>query len=140
MLLPQAQADKLILMLKEAVRNTILAWEESVRYDEPLVAVHDNGIEFVLSLNRNPFEIRLHLRTQKNNIGLCRLDASAYHPNPDGTELRNMPHLHVYREGDDLQWAEAFDWYDLTNPKATLERFLDEIHARFPNGIQATFI
>jgi hypothetical protein len=91
-------------------------------------------------LSRNPFEIRLHLRTQKDNVGLCRIDAAPYHPNPDGTELRDTPHMHVYREGYGLRWAEPIDWYDAADPQSTLERFLDEIHTRFPNGIQTMLL
>ena len=30
------------------------------------------------------------------SMGLVRLDAYPYHSNPDGTELRNQPHLHVH--------------------------------------------
>ncbi len=136
MSLTQAQAQTLITTLKEASRRTPFTWEASVRYDEPLVAIEHEGIEFILTLNRNPFEIRLHLRTQNDNIGLCRIDAAPYHPNPDGTELRDTPHMHVYREGYGLKWAEPIDWYDTGDQQGTLE----QIHARFPNGIQTTLL
>ena len=110
------------------------------RYDERLLAVDIDDMEFVLTMSRNPFGIRLHLRMSKGNIGLCRIDAAPYHINPDGTELRDTPHMHIYREGYGDKWAEPISWYDMRNPQATLERFLDEIKARFPNGIQTTLL
>ena len=96
-----------------------------------------NQFKFVLSLKRNPYEIRLNLRTRDKNIGLARIDNAKYHPNPDGTELRNTPHIHWFKEGyDQLAWAEPIDWYDTTKPIATLERFLNEVYARFRHGMQ----
>lgn len=101
-----------------------------------------NGkVRFILALKRNPYEIRLHLRTQDRHIGLARIDAAKYHPNPDGTELRDTPHIHWYREGyEKLEWAEPIDWYDTHKPIQTLERFLKEISARFKNGIQLMMV
>ena len=87
-------------------------------------------------MKRNPFEIRLHCRTKNRDIGLVRLDNNPYHPNPDGSEIRNQPHLHVFREGFGLEWAEAVPWCDVNDPYGTLQRFLDVINASFPNGIQ----
>ena len=52
-------------------------------------------------------------------------------------ELRNQPHIHFYREGESLNWAEPIDWYHLNDPLATLAKFLEIIHTRFPNGYQA---
>ena len=140
MSLTQTQAKTLIEALKEAVRQDQFIWDADTRYDETFIAVEQNGVEFILTLNRNSFEIRLHLRTSVDNIGLCRIDAAPYHTNPDGTELRNTPHMHIYREGYGDKWAEPIDWYDTNNPQTTLERFLDEINARFPNGIQTTLL
>ncbi|MDD5201333.1 MAG: hypothetical protein PHC88_16195 [Terrimicrobiaceae bacterium] len=135
-MLTQEQADRLIALLKRAVRDKVFEWLDNRRQDELLVAVEDGRIQFTLSLKRNPWEIRLHLRTQDRSIGLVRLDGAPYHTNPDGTEIRNQPHLHVYREGHGLAFAEPVDWYDVENPEGTLERFLKEIHARFAAGIQ----
>lgn len=135
-MLTQEQANRLIELLKRAVRERVFEWLENQRQDELFVAIEDERIEFALSLKRNPWEIRLHLRTQDRNIGLVRLDAAPYHCNPDGTEIRNQPHLHVYREGYGLEFAEPVDWCDFDEPEATLERFLETIHARFPAGHQ----
>lgn len=139
-MLTQAQADRLIATLKDAVREDGFVWEENRNDNELLVSVDDEKIQFVLFLKRNPFEIRLHLRTRDRDIGLVRLDNGRYHPNPDGTEIRDQPHLHVYREGYDLKWAEPVDWCDVNDPLSTLERFLDIIHSRFRNGHQLALI
>ncbi len=136
-MLTQAQADRLIAMLKEATRKEAFVWQQNQRQDELFVAVEDGKVQFYLSMKRNPFEIRLHLRTRDRDIGLVRVDGHLYHINPDGREIRDTPHIHVFREGfDQLPWAEPIDWYDPGNPLGTLQRFLDFVHARFPAGYQ----
>ncbi len=135
-MLTQVQADRLIAMAKEAERDTPLQWRTAKAENEVLVSVEEKGIMFVLFMKRNPFEIRLHLRTKDRDVGLMRVDNHRYHANPDGSEIREKPHLHTYKEGDGLAWAEEIDWYDLDSPNATLERFLALINARFPKGIQ----
>jgi hypothetical protein len=135
-MLTQDQADQLIAMFKEATRRDVFVWEQDQRQEEAIVAIEDKKIQFILFLKRNPFEIRLHFRTRDQDIGLARVDNSKYHRNPDGRELRNQPHLHSFREGEDLKWAEAIDWYNVNDPLATLERFLEEIRTRFLSGYQ----
>lgn len=139
-MLTQAQADRLIELSKEAERTEPLIWVPDRRVDEGLTAVDEKSLRFVLSLKRNPFEIRLHLRTRDRDIGLMRVDNNPYHPNPDGSEIRGRPHVHRYREGYDLAWAEPIDWYDVGDPYGTLERFLEIANARFPRGIQMELI
>ena len=136
MQLTQQQADRLIALVKEAARTDVFDWLQNTRQDELLIAKDDGQLHFVLSLRRNPYEIRLHCRTRDRNIGLVRLDASNYHINPDGTEIRGKPHLHIYREGHELSYAKPVDWYDVAKPIETLERFLKVVHSRFPFGIQ----
>ena len=77
-MLTQAQADKLIATLKEAARKDAFVWEENRRQDEMVVAVEDQKIQFILTLKRNPFEIKLHLRTRDRDIGLVRVDNAPY--------------------------------------------------------------
>lgn len=139
-MLTQEQAHRLISAMKNAAKQEMFVWQNSQRQDELIVAVEDGKLQFVLSMKRSPYEIRLHLRTRDRNIGLIRLDDAAYHPNPDGTEIHNQPHLHVYREGYELAFAEPVDWYDATNPIQTFERFLDVIHTKFPAGYQLELI
>jgi uncharacterized protein DUF6978 len=135
-MLTQIQADRLIELGKEAERSEPLNWASDRQENEVLIATEEKSLRFVLSLKRNPFEIRLHLRTRDRDIGLVRVDNSRYHPNPDGTEIIDQPHLHRYREGYGLEWAEAVDWYDVSDPYGTLGRFLRIINAQFPCGIQ----
>ena len=139
-MLTQTQADRLIELSKEAERIEPLVWLANKQIDEAMTAVDEKSLRFVLSLKRNPFEIRLHLRTRDRDIGLIRVDNSPYHPNPDGSEIRDRPHMHRYREGFDLAWAEPVDWYNVSDPFGTLERFLEIINARFPRGIQMELI
>jgi hypothetical protein len=135
-MLTQTQADRLIGIAKQAERTDPLSWKPDRHENELLSAIEERGLRFVLSLKRNPFEIRLHMRTKDRDIGLVRVDNSRYHPNPDGSEIIDRPHLHRYREGYGLEWAEPIDWYDVNDPYGTLDRFLTVINARFPNGIQ----
>jgi hypothetical protein len=124
-MLTQPKADRLIALLKEAALKEVFIWLKNKAQTEMFVAVEDEKIQFKLSMKRNPYEIRLHLRTRDRDIGLIRLDAAPFHSNPDGTELRSQPHLHVYREGFGLEFAEAVNWHSAGNPVATLEHFLE---------------
>jgi hypothetical protein len=139
-MLTQAQADRLIAELKQASSDTVFVWESEQRQDETFVAASDAKLQFVLTLSRNPFEIKIHARTRDRSIPLLRIDNAPFHVNPDGSELRDTPHLHSYREGCDLAWAEPIDWYDVTDPLRTLERFLKEFSARFPSGITVAMV
>jgi len=139
-MLTQAQAARLIAELKQASRDTVFVWEAEQRQDEIFVAAGDGKLQFVLTLSRNPFEIKIHARTRDRNLPLLRIDNAPFHVNPDGSELRDTPHLHSYREGCDLAWAEPIDWYDVTDPLRTLERFLKEFSARFPSGITVAMV
>jgi len=132
-MITQAQADQLIAALKEAARNDPFIWQENLRQDEIVLAVGDRKLKFVLTLKRNLNEIKLHMRTQDRNIGLARIDNAPYHCNPDGSEIRSQPHLHLYREGHELAWAEPIDWCDL-------EKFLNIINTRFRAGYSVSLI
>ena len=44
----------------EAERTDPFEWVADRQTDESLMAVEEKGLRFVLSLRRNPFEIRLH--------------------------------------------------------------------------------
>lgn len=139
-MLTQAQADRLIEMLKHSVREDTFNWAVNRRQDEGFISVEEERIQFILHLKRNPFEIRLHFKTASRDIGLARVDSTPYHTNPDGTELRNTPHLHLYREGDDLAYAEPAPWYDVSDPLGTLQKFLEVVHARFRGPIQLEIV
>jgi len=53
-MLTQEQADRLIELLKRAIRERVFEWMENQRQDELFVAVEDERIQFALSLKRNP--------------------------------------------------------------------------------------
>ena len=131
------EAQTLIDSLKESVRTDIFEWLHATPQEEKFIEAANDKNRFILHLKRNPFEIRLHLRSLDLHVDLMRIDAARRHLNPDGTEIIGQPHLHVFREGyERLPWAEPIDWMDLARPQITLERFLDEIHARFQTGFQ----
>lgn len=136
----QTEVIELVSLAKEAVRHTILNWQNNARYDEDVVVVGENAVQFVLSFNRNPFEMKAHFRSKLRNIQIARVDDQRQHINPDGERIVG-PHLHWFKEGyEHLQWAEAITWYDINQPLATLHRFLDLIKSRFPHGIQEDWI
>ena len=135
----QAEADDLLAVSKESVLREVFTWLESTRQEELFVELDGKKRKFALHLNRNPFEIRLHLRAKGSNVGLARIDNAAQHINPDGAIITG-PHLHWYREGADLAWAEAIDWHDPAKPLDTLARFLDLVHARFAAGFMESLI
>jgi hypothetical protein len=121
------EVDELLSQAKEAVRQTVLNWQNNSRYDEDVVTVGGNAIQFILSLNRNPFEMKAHFRTKLRNIQIARIDDQRQHLNPDGERIVG-PHLHWFKEGyTHLEWAEAITWYDI-------------IKTRFPYGIQEDWI
>ena len=138
-MLTQEKADELIARAKEAAKTEVFTWQHNERQEELLLAVEDASLQFLLSLKRNPFEIRLQLRTKDRHIPLARIDNAVQHPNPDGSIIRG-PHIHWYREGEGMAWAEAIDWYRLDQPLETLIKFRDLVHARFPRGIEEALL
>jgi hypothetical protein len=74
MILTQDQADQLIAALKEALQAKTFIWAENRRDDEEFKTAAGDDIRFILTLKRNPFEIKLHLRTRDRHVGLVRLD------------------------------------------------------------------
>ena len=139
-MLTQQEADELLKKAKEATRKEILNWESPSRTDEIVIATGEPELQFLLSITRNPFEIKAHFRTKSKNIQLARIDTQKQHLNPDGERIVG-PHLHWYREGFvHLEWAEAIDWYDATKPMDTLYKFLNLIETKFPRGIQEVLL
>ena len=139
-MLTQQEADELLAKAKAATRKEILSWERTSRNDDPVIAVGEPDLQFVLPLSRNPFEISAHFRTKSKNIQLARIDTQKQHINPDGQRITG-PHLHWYREGfAHLEWAEEIDWYDVNKPLDNLFAFLDLIKTKFPKGVQEALI
>lgn len=139
-MLTQNEAEELLAKVKEATRKEVLSWELRSRHDEPVIAVGEPDLQFVLSLTRNPFEISAHFRTKNKNVQLARIDTQKQHMNPDGKRITG-PHLHWYREGcDHLEWAEEIDWYDVSKPLDTIFMFLELIKTKFPKGMQEVLL
>lgn len=138
-MLTQAKADELLTKVKEAATTAVFTWMNDTRQEELFIAVEDRGLHFILSLKRNPFEIKAQLRTKDRHIPLARIDNAFQHINPDGEVIRG-PHLHWYKEGYGVAWAEPINWYRLDRPMDTLSRFLELVAARFPLGFQETLI
>lgn len=134
-MLTQAKADELIARAKEAATKEVFTWLQNTRQEELFLAIGEKEVQFIVSLKRNPFEITAQLRTRDRHIPLVRIDNAAQHLNPDGTIIRG-PHLHWFKEGHGVAWAEAVDWYRTDQPLETLGRFLDLVAAKFPYGYQ----
>lgn len=135
----QAKADALISLVKEAARRDVFTWEHNTQQEELVLAVEDRNIGFLLTCKRNPFEIKAQLRTKDRHMPLVRLDNSVQHVNPDGNILRG-PHLHWFKEGYGLAWAEPATWYQGDKPMVTILHFLELVQTKFPNGIQEALL
>ncbi len=139
-MLTQQEADELFAAAKEAVRKEVLSWGTTSRHDEVVIVSTAPDTQFILSITRNPFEIKVHFRTKATNVQLARVDTQRQHINPDGQRIVG-PHLHWFREGyDHLEWAEEIDWYDPSKPLDTLFAFLKLIEVRFPSGVQEALL
>ena len=138
-MLSAQRVQQLLDMAKEAAARECVTWEIDQRQEELVVAVEDRGLVFLLSMKRNTYEITAQLRTRERHVPLARIDNAAQHVNPDGTVLRG-PHLHIFKEGEGLAWAEPIAWYDLNRPMDTLMHFLDVIRTRFPLGLQEALL
>jgi hypothetical protein len=138
-MLSQEKAEELILQAKLAAKSDVFTWLHNQQQEELLLSAGDRELQFLLTLKRNPFEVKAQLRTRDRHIPLVRMDNALQHVNPDGTVLRG-PHLHWYKEGHGVAWAEPIDWYKTEAPMDTIFTFLDLIHARFPNGFQEALI
>lgn len=138
-MLTAQRVQQILDMAKEVAAKECVTWQVDQRQEELVLAVEDRGLAFLLSMKRNTFEVTAQIRTRERNLLLARIDNAAQHVNPDGSVLRG-PHLHVYREGDGLAWAELIDWYDLARPMDTLMHFLSLIQTRFPHGLQEALL
>ncbi len=137
--LSQAKTQALLSQVKEAARQDIFTWEHNQQQEELVLAVGDRDLEFLLTLKRNPFEVKAQIRTRERHIPLARIDNAAQHINPDGEIIRGG-HLHWYKEGCGLAWAQAVDWYRPSSPVETVLKFLELIQTRFPNGFQEALL
>lgn len=126
--LTQAEADALIAMEKHRTDEELVdypAATESVHL--PLVSP-DGREHFLLDLRRSG-RIDLLKGTYQNRarqvVVLARLDFGGRpHRNPDDSEVAS-PHLHVYREGYAIKWANPLPLALFTDPEDRWQMLLD---------------
>jgi hypothetical protein len=103
--LSQSDAETLLLMEKIPVTQDTFQFPDlGGRIEVPLMS-RDERERFSLDINRKRISLTTGYQTRARQvIVLARLDFSAPHRNPDGTEV-GVPHLHLYREGYGDKWA-----------------------------------
>jgi hypothetical protein len=91
------------------------------------VFMADLSRSFYMDLRRPPRnlqKLKLQLRTSTMEI-LVRLNVSgASHRNQDGTRLGGT-HIHLYRQGEDDDWAYSLNPADFSNPGDPRTTFLE---------------
>lgn len=127
MVIPQWEAERLIAMHKT------YSGGGSLRFPPPGGELHiplvgaDRREIFTLDVTRGTIrltKVAYHTRARQA-LGLCRLELDGPpHTNPDGAHLAGT-HLHRYREGYGLRWAEPLPalFSDRGNLLLTLEHF-----------------
>ena len=128
--LTQAEAKALIKM-KKRLLNDAIKWPVMGGEIEVLLQSQNKNEDFILNYWRGSINLskRNHY-LRKQTIGLVRLDIGHPHRNPDGKEM-GPKHLHLYREGYNMQWAYEIpkrDFSNLNDSSKTIEDFLKYIH------------
>lgn len=130
--LTQADADRLLAMVKHAPNTGLRPFPAQGGYlDVPLVTKNSHE-KFILTINRtSKIEAKLTYQTRARQVViLARLDFGIEHRNPDGTRV-GSPHLHIYKEGYGDKWAYElphtnFQTFDgASNMQDWLDKFLD---------------
>ena len=103
--LSQVDAQTLLHMAKKpATPDSFHFPDLGGRVEVPLMS-RDERERFSLDINRKRITLTTGYQVRGRQVTvLARLDFSAPHRNPDGTEV-GVPHLHVYREGYGDKWA-----------------------------------
>ena len=131
--LSQSDADQLIAVEKHFVDDAPLVVTGS-GIDISRALISNDGDEgFVLDVWRGSFNLskyKLQLRGREI-VPLVRVDVDgAPHINPDNTRVPT-PHIHLYREGYDDEWAYPLSNYsfrDSSDIVKTLEDFAEFCH------------
>jgi hypothetical protein len=139
MKLTQKEADQLINMLKQTVKNSRLNFPASkgkLSFD----VVGERKIDmFVINIDRkgiNAQSCTYQGRIKSNNLILLRLDVNptAIHINPSGEKITGT-HLHIYNEQYELSKAIAFDIED-KDLYDNCYTFFEEFHIIKPPKIE----
>lgn len=130
LILTQEEADELLQLLKQCVKETINLPKAGTRQDYEAIAKNNKSERFVISVNRvnkRVKKVTFNARYKKGDVVLMRLDIAptSTHVNPPelGGNKICSSHLHLYREGFDAKYAEPFD-VDDTNICKAFEEFL----------------
>lgn len=128
-MLTQARADELRAMEKYCVDHTPIQFPSAGTASQITVKSTDERESLLVDVNRKG-RIRVSKCTYQERYAvvevLLRLDVGGPpHENPDGQEIP-CPHLHVYREGFGMKWAQALPtaFTDVADLVLTLREFL----------------
>jgi len=126
--LSQQEADDLLAMRKEREKNkTYHLPTGGKQIHIPLVSC-DKEHRFILDINSGRAIIRKYtFQTRLNVIALIRLDINGRpHTNPDAVYVGGT-HIHRYREGCGLAWAEALpESFGSADILELLDRFMTD--------------
>lgn len=112
--LTQKEADELLQMLKACVNATIDFPSRGKRCDFDVISKCNRSDKFMITINnsaKRTDKISINALYKKGNIKLMRLDIGnppPPHKNPDGEKI-NCNHLHIYKEGYEIDYAIPFD-------------------------------
>lgn len=129
--LTQNNADTLLSLPKQRTTDQPYTYPDAGgRLEVPIIAV-DRSEQFYLTITPgkyNFYKVSDQLRVKSTNIPLARLDLgeSCVHINPDGERITG-PHLHTYREGYGLRFAQPLKNTQFTSPGdpwKTLDEFM----------------
>lgn len=142
-MLSQVDADILLRMSKVAVSQDIVHFPDLGGRIQIALVSRDKRERFSLDVNRKRIALTTTYQTRgRQVIVLARLDFSAPHRNPDGSEV-GVPHLHYYREGFGDKWAMELPEGLLTNPEnawQVLHDFMSYCHVEeTPNIVPGLF-
>ncbi|TDP83888.1 hypothetical protein C7957_14313 [Halanaerobium saccharolyticum] len=107
-MISQAEADKLINILKEISDTGEYKFPKVGNHNPINLISNDEEYEFIIDVNRKSrikSDKCTYQKRYRNDIILFRLDINGpKHTNPDG-EILDCPHLHIYKEGFKDTWA-----------------------------------
>ncbi|MCZ0861011.1 hypothetical protein O0S10_07200 [Methanocorpusculum sp. MG] len=131
-LVSQSNADTLLYLPKQRVNDHLHTYPDAgCRLEVPIIAI-DRSELFYLTVTPGKYDfykVSDQLRVKSTNILLARIDigSSLVHINPDGERIVG-PHLHTYREGYSLRFAQTLENTPFTSPEdpwKTLDEFMN---------------
>jgi len=123
--LTQAEANLLLTMEKHRTNDESHRFG-ALRLEIPLQSV-DQREHFLLDIGRGRINLLkgTYQTRAKQAVILARLDFGGQpHRNPDGQEV-SCPHLHIFREGFAVKWAQPLPVEHFSNPDDSWSIFED---------------